>query len=146
MTERSFDNLLLEAIDEGLSSLGESVRLSVYFHLQKSFHIKREEIPERLSAFVQAVRNIFGVGSSFLEVLILKKLYEKVGEVFEWDGNRLFDFIECVLSAKRHFERSEKMAMTEELVTSKETLAGIESTLCDKSVCVVGGERFWISV
>lgn len=130
MAERTFDNLLLEAIDEGLSSLGESVKLSVYFHLQKSFHIRHEEIPERLGAFVQAVRNIFGVGSGFLEVLILKKLYEKVGEVFESDSNRLFDFIECVLSAKRRFEKNEKMAMAEELVMSKETLVGIENTLC----------------
>jgi hypothetical protein len=50
LAERTFDNLLLEAIDEGLSSLGESVRQSVYFHLQKSFHISREEIPERNNA------------------------------------------------------------------------------------------------
>ena len=41
-----FEKLLMEAVDEGLKSLGESGRRMVFFHLEKSYSIKKQDIPK----------------------------------------------------------------------------------------------------
>jgi len=38
----NFDQLLLEAIDEGLSGLGEAGKASIYIHLEGLFKIRKE--------------------------------------------------------------------------------------------------------
>jgi hypothetical protein len=37
LASKTFDEILLEAVDEALSSLGESARESIYFHLKDKF-------------------------------------------------------------------------------------------------------------
>jgi len=44
------------------------------------------------------------VGANFLEALILKQLYEKVGESFNWDGSGDLNFSECVALARQSIE------------------------------------------
>ena len=78
MPGHDFERILMEAIDEGLLSLGESSKVAVYFHLQKDFNVRREEIPGNVEAFADAMEKIFGQGASFLEILIMQKLREKV--------------------------------------------------------------------
>jgi hypothetical protein len=73
-----FDFMLLEAIDEALSTLGESIKESVYFHLQETYRLKRVEIPSRIDAFSDALEKMFGLGSRYLEILIMKKFYPKI--------------------------------------------------------------------
>ncbi|UCG37192.1 MAG: hypothetical protein JSV64_02650, partial [Candidatus Bathyarchaeota archaeon] len=77
---RDFGKILLEAIDEGLSSLGQSSRQAIYFHLEKSFNIKKQEIPLRLEVFTGAIEQIFGSGADYLEILIVNRLNEKIGK------------------------------------------------------------------
>jgi hypothetical protein len=99
--KRDFDKLLLEAVDEGLSSLGESSRQAIYYHLNRSFNIRKEEIPNRIIAFTQAIESIFGVGAHLVEILVMRRLREKVGAVsFPKDWER-FGLVECVTLAKR---------------------------------------------
>lgn len=74
----NFNGLLLEAIDEVLSSLGESPKTAIYYHLEEAFNIKRLEIPERFNDFSSALEQIFGVGATHLEILFMKSLYAKV--------------------------------------------------------------------
>jgi len=50
-----FNRLLLEAVDEGLSSMGESSRQAVYFHIEKNSNIRRHEIPCRIEDFDTAI-------------------------------------------------------------------------------------------
>ncbi|MGB9135426.1 MAG: hypothetical protein WCC63_07605, partial [Candidatus Bathyarchaeia archaeon] len=71
MPERDFEKILLEAVDEGLSSLGESSKLAVYFHLQENFDVKKEEISRNVEAFAEAIEKIFGQGANYLEILIM---------------------------------------------------------------------------
>jgi len=47
LPERDFEKLLLEAIDDALSSLGETPKHAIYYHLEKSFNVKKQEIPYR---------------------------------------------------------------------------------------------------
>jgi hypothetical protein len=125
LVEREFDVLLLEAIDEALSALGDSVMKMVYFHLERSFHIKKDEIPYRLGAFIQAVENIFGVGANFIEILIMKKLHEKVDAHFRWNKSEGFGFTKYVSEAKRVFQKKNMIKTVEELVECEETVAEI---------------------
>jgi len=65
LARKTFDELLLEAIDEALSSLGESAKQSIYFHLQDKFKISREEIPKHIKEFAEGLEKIFGFGCPF---------------------------------------------------------------------------------
>lgn len=121
MSKRNFEKLVLEAVDEGLSSLGEPSKLAIYFHLEKSFHIKRREIPYKIEAFAEAIEKIFGLGANFLEILIMKQLYERIGGVFEWNESTEFMFAEYVSVAKQGFLENKGIKTTEELVECKET-------------------------
>jgi hypothetical protein len=123
--QREFDVLLLEAMDEALSALGDSIMLAVYFHVERSFHIKRDEIPCRLGEFTEAVENIFGAGASFIEILIMKKLHEKVDARFMWNEAEEFGLVQYVSEAKRIFQRKNMIKTMEELVECEETVAEI---------------------
>lgn len=98
---RCFEELLLEAVDEELSLLGEPVKRAVYHHLKKTFKIEKHSIPHRIDEFANAIEKIFGDGAKFLEIQIMKRLYEKVGrnvEYFSETDDLLF--IEYVEAAK----------------------------------------------
>jgi len=125
LPKRDFERLLLEAVDEGLSSLGEPSKQAIYFHLKKSFNIKRQEIPYKIESFAKAIEKIFGLGANFLEIWIMKRLYEKIGRAFEWHEPTEFAFIEYVAAAKRIFQEKKEVKPTEELVECKEI--GIEA-------------------
>jgi hypothetical protein len=102
---------LLEAVDSALSSLGDSARQSIYFHLEKKFDITRGEIPSRIGDFDQGLERIFGAGTRFLEVLIMKKLYEEMGskrEILKLDQGNEFKFVEYVKAAERAYSHSRK--------------------------------------
>jgi len=98
-----FERLLLEAVDEGLSSLGESSKQAVYFHLKIGFNLKRHEIPYKIEDFADAIEKIFGLGASFLEILIMKRLYEKVGQPLKLQVSKDFTFTEYVAVVRRGF-------------------------------------------
>lgn len=126
LPKRDFDKLLLEAVDEGMSSLGESSRLAIYFHLEKSFDIKKHEIPRKIEAFADAIETIFGKGANFLEILIMRRLYEKIGGIFDLQESVDFAFARYVTAAKRGLlEKNKAKNMAEEIVRCDEM--GIEA-------------------
>ena len=77
---KNFDVLLLEAVDEGLSVLGQAGKTSIYINLEGLFNIRKTEIPNKIEDFSNALHRIFGLGAPQMEILIMKKLQEKVGE------------------------------------------------------------------
>ncbi len=101
LTQTDFGKILLSAVEESLSSLGDSSKQAIFFHLESSFKIKKEEIPSEISRFAKALEGIFGPGASYLEMLIEKKLYDKVGLKFEEQNNR--NFLESVKKIREHF-------------------------------------------
>jgi hypothetical protein len=74
----NFNMLLLEAIDETLSCLGESSKTAVYHHLETVFNIEKEEIPSMIDDFSRALESLFGLGAKVLEIMVMKSLYAKV--------------------------------------------------------------------
>lgn len=102
MSQDNFTKALLAAIDQGLSSLGDSPKQAIFYHLESSFQLKREEIPQNLTEFKQALDRIFGPGATYLEKLISKSLYEKLGlNMEESDGT---DLVVCADDARKRIK------------------------------------------
>lgn len=81
---RSFEQALLEAINEALSPLGEDVKTSIYFQFEQVFRIKKQCIPQRLGYFSGSLERIFGSSTQLLEMLVTKSIPAKIGGTCEW--------------------------------------------------------------
>ena len=79
-----FDNLLSESIDDALTSLGESVKKTIYLHLQKDFGINKNEIPSKIFDFSDIIHKIFGLGATPLEIKFMMNLNSKVKAEINW--------------------------------------------------------------
>lgn len=101
-TKTFFKKVLLEALDEGLSTIGESARKAIYFHLQNLYSLKREEIPDNPKAFVEGLRKIFGLGAEVIEKAVIKSLYSKLEIKFE--ERKGYGFIEYLTYAMQILE------------------------------------------
>jgi len=108
LSKRSFEKLLLEAVDEGLSSLGDSAKQAIYFHLEKTFNINKRDIPSKIEEFTDAIEKIFGLGAKPIEVLIMQRLYEKVGGIVEYPKHKDLVFAEYIAAARQSFLRARK--------------------------------------
>ncbi len=100
---KDFDKLLLDSIDEALFSLGESARQSIYFYIEKKFEVTREEIPEKLENFQLALEKILGIGSRYIEILIMKNLYAKIDCHLHMENNEGLEFIKYIGAARKTF-------------------------------------------
>ena len=69
---------LINAIDEALNQifLVEDVE-TIYSYLENRFHLKREEIAEKLDVFARGLEDLLGSTRS-LETLILERLHSKL--------------------------------------------------------------------
>lgn len=103
VSSHSFEKLLLEAVDEVFSSLGNSTEHAIYLSLAKTFHIKKQAIPRRIDEFADAIEEIFGLGGKLIEIQIMKRLYEKVGHSLEYfpeqDALVFAEYVEAVRSS-----------------------------------------------
>jgi hypothetical protein len=82
--QEEFDDILLETIDETLSSLGEPVKNAIYFHLQNNFNISKNEIPKKIIEFSDFIQKIFCSGASRLEIKFMKTLHSKINVDVKW--------------------------------------------------------------
>ncbi len=111
MADKGFHKLFLDAVDGAFSSLGDSAKQSIYFHLETKFKVPKDQIPSRLEDFENGLENIFGVGTRFLEILIMKKLYETMkpkGRTLKWDEGKEFKFTDYVKTAEQVFSKGKK--------------------------------------
>jgi len=108
LKRKTFDELFLEALDEALLALGESARQSIYFHLADKFKIEKKAILSCLEAFECGLNRIFGIGARYIEILIMKKLYERVGKPLELEEEKELVFVDYINAAKQTFSRKEK--------------------------------------
>ena len=99
-----FNSIMLEAVDEALSFLGESAKRAIYYHLEEKFKIRREEIPIKIDDFAEAIEEIFGMGAKIIEMQIMKSLYKKVGRNFKYVSKEKDLLFTAYLKAvKNHF-------------------------------------------
>jgi hypothetical protein len=55
------EKLPVEAIDESFSSLGESPKQAILFHLENTFQIKKQKIPNRIDSFDNALKKFLDI-------------------------------------------------------------------------------------
>lgn len=109
MRDDSFDELLLEAVDEGLSSLGDSAKQVIYVYLEKTYKINRRDIPYKVDAFVDAIENFLGSGAKLLQILVMKHLHKKIGHKIDYNQElRDLIFTEYVAAARKTFLKRKK--------------------------------------
>ncbi|MBS7655770.1 hypothetical protein KEJ50_04625 [Candidatus Bathyarchaeota archaeon] len=96
-----FQEALLNAIDETLLTLGESVKQAIYYHIKQKYNITREEVLIKLKEFYKALEEIFGFGVKILEKLIVKNFYRRINLNFEEHAE--WDLIEYIEHAKEVF-------------------------------------------
>jgi hypothetical protein len=111
LTGKDFQKLFLEAVDDAFSSLGDSARQSIYFHLETRFSLPRDEIPNRLEDFENGLEKIFGAGTKFLEILIMKRLYEMIEpkrRIMKWNEDNEFKFIDYVKATEQSFYKKKR--------------------------------------
>ena len=86
-------NLVL-AVDEALLVPGEIVKTAIYERVERSYQLRRGEIPEKLETFHRALRDLLGEGGKVMEMLIVRNLYRRLGLSFEkHDGRTLVDYV-----------------------------------------------------
>lgn len=80
------DGTLLSALDESMKNIfGKTTAKAVYYHLQKQYLIKLEDIPEKPLTFTKAIRGIFGeTGAEIIETLLVRDICTK----FEIKGRK----------------------------------------------------------
>ena len=121
---KSFDQILLDAIDEALSSLGENVKFSIYFHLEDLFKIRKQEVPSRLSDFSNALEKIFGLGARHLEIMFMKNLHDKIKVTCKWPAYE-WPLSKCVIPEMKFQEYVRIMRQNFETANQNKTEMGI---------------------
>jgi len=115
-----FDDVLIETIDETLSSLGELAKNAVYFHLQNNFNMNKNEIPKKINDFADFIQNIFGSGACILEIKFMKTLHSKINVTVKWPEYQAplskwiimdMSFIEYVNSMRHNYEANAKKTL-----------------------------------
>jgi hypothetical protein len=115
-----FEEFLLEAIDEGLAVLGKEAKQALYFYLEKTFKMNRQDIPYRIEEFTDAVEKIFGNGARILEIQIMKCLFKKVGYTFKHYSKRKdITFNEYVTAVKMKNDEQGKDGKNQQKLGSK---------------------------
>lgn len=93
---RSFNKLILEAIEAGISNaLGDSAKDVIFYHLEKKYALERNNLPNRLEEFSNGLKVLFGPGAEVLEHAIAKNIYSKLNIAFEEESEKtLISYIE----------------------------------------------------
>jgi len=101
LSNNKFEELLLKVIDEELSSFGNCVKKKIYLYLNRTYKIRRQDIPCKISEFTDAIERIFGIAAKFLEIRMMKRFYQKFGDdrAYIWEKDDLL-FTEYLQAAK----------------------------------------------
>ena len=89
---------VVEAVDHGLLALGEIVRETIYWRIEQSYQLKREEIPENLDAFYKALQELLGRGAEIIRSLIAKDFYGRLD--LKFTGHENWTLVDYVRNAR----------------------------------------------
>jgi KaiC/GvpD/RAD55 family RecA-like ATPase len=95
------EETMLDAIDNGLLALGRVVRDTIYDRFDRMYHLRREEIPNKLDTFHDALQTMFGAGAKVIETQIAKGFSARLSLGFAENENwTIVDYFELAKSAK----------------------------------------------
>jgi len=98
-----FDTAVRVSLDEGLNAFGESVRQTIYYHVEKRYQVKPESVPEKIETFHEALESLLDEGSKVVEKLIAQKLYGTLGLNFtEQEHWTIMDYLSDAKSRRKN--------------------------------------------
>jgi len=94
-TYKKFDKILLDVVDQGIRDiLGETAVQFIYNYLERSFSLRRDDIPEKLEIFAEGLEEMLGSGAKVVEKFVLRNIYFHFGVNYqEREGYRFSDYI-----------------------------------------------------
>ena len=98
--ETSFEATLIEAVDESFSSFGHSCKQAIYFQLENTFNITKQEIPFKIEDFANSIEQIFGIGAKLIEMKIIEVLHEKIRDFTYFPEKKDLVFTEYIASLR----------------------------------------------
>jgi len=99
-----FEGALLEAVDRGLMILGESVKQTLYFHLERMSPDQKKSIADNPQAFISDLEGIFGAGAKVIEKNIVELLYSELG--LELREKVDYSFVDYVREARTKYQKA----------------------------------------
>ena len=103
----SFNQTIIEIVDQTLSKLGLKVKQTLYVCLEADYGLRKEAIPERIGDFVIAIEKIFGSSALLLEIDVMKAIRQKVPAFTCETKNLHLKFEDYLKSLKRFMESSQ---------------------------------------
>ena len=89
------------AVDEALLVPGEIVRTATYERIERSYQLRREEIPDHLETFHRALQDLLGAGGKVMGKMIPNNLYSILESKFpEHEGWTLLDYVNYARKAQ----------------------------------------------
>ena len=108
VSSAELEETLLQAVDEALLVPGEIVRTAIFERIERSYQLRRQEIPETLETFHKALQVILGAPAKIIERLIAKNFYDRLGLDFtghnDWTIVEYFDHIKTASGGKLYLD------------------------------------------
>jgi len=101
---RDFNELLLQAVDETLNSLGTTISQCIYTQLKNQYNLNPQDIPLKISEFQQGIEEIFGIGAQFIEISIIQNLFAKTELPAVSQKAENLEFVEYINLSRRRFK------------------------------------------
>ena len=88
--------ILIESIHETIAQLlSLGIAETLFKHLERTYSIEKDEIPDRLDALVSILDNTLGESAKIVEKTIAVRFYSRLGLSFSNDPHKtLVDFVE----------------------------------------------------
>jgi hypothetical protein len=99
-TRDEFSIAIVETVDESLSSFCNLNKEAVYLRLENTFNIKKQEIPNKLEEFADAIEQTFGLGAKLIEIKIIQALHKRIPGFVFFPKKGDVDFKEYVASLR----------------------------------------------
>jgi len=106
-TEEDCPNeVLMCAVERGLSTLGESVAQVVFYNLDRRYSLKRQDILRKPNRFVEALQAIFGSGAETIQKLIIRSICSTTG--LDSKSLRQLSLPSCIKEAQKALRAKQK--------------------------------------
>ena len=93
-----------DSLEEALCAFGEKQKQSIYSCLDNCYGLNKQEIPNRIEDFSQAIDNIFGNAGKLIKASIMKALFKRIKKPIKIivENNDLYfeDYIQSVRITK----------------------------------------------
>jgi hypothetical protein len=98
-----FGSAVLGAVDDGLLVYGAAVRHALYYSVEAKYHVKREQIQDRIEEFHKAIGELCGYGVRVTERHIAKSLYSRLE--LDFVEHKEWSLVEHVRHVKKETEK-----------------------------------------